>query len=65
MVGPHTGGDRRIAGPRAAGGFDALVGGPAGIASDVSIITKPCEAILGGPYPDTILGGTTHPRCPP
>jgi hypothetical protein len=42
-----------------------LVGGLADIASDVSIITKPCAAILDSPYPDTSLGGTTHPHRPP
>jgi hypothetical protein len=36
-----------------------LVGGLAGIATDVSIITKPCAAILGSPYPDTVVGGRT------
>jgi hypothetical protein len=41
-------------------GFETLVGGPAGIASDVSIITKPCEAILDGPYPIARLAGTTN-----
>jgi hypothetical protein len=45
--------------PRAAGGFGALVGGPAGIASDVSMNALICGAILDGPYPDTILGGRT------
>jgi hypothetical protein len=40
-----------------------LVGGLAGIATDVPIVTKPCAAILDSPYPDTILGGTPHPRC--
>jgi hypothetical protein len=48
---------------RAVWGRDALVGGLAGIARDVSILTKPCEAILDSPYPDTILGGTPNPRC--
>jgi hypothetical protein len=43
----------------------ALVGGLAGIAKDVSVITKPCAAILDSPYPDTILAGTLHLRCPP
>jgi hypothetical protein len=50
---------------RAVRGFGALVGGLAGIASDVSIITKRCGAILGSPYPDTILGGTPHLCCAP
>jgi hypothetical protein len=41
-----------------------LVGGLAGIATDVSIVTKPCGAILGSPYPDTILDGATKsPSC--
>jgi hypothetical protein len=44
---------------RAVGGFGALVGGPAGIASDVSMNALICGAILDGPYPDTILGGRT------
>jgi hypothetical protein len=42
-----------------------LVGGLAGIATDVPILTKPCAAILDSPYPDTSLGGTTNPHCPP
>jgi hypothetical protein len=50
---------------RAAGCFEALVGGLAGIASDVSMITKPCAAILDSPYPDTSLGATTNPHRPP
>jgi hypothetical protein len=44
---------------RAAGSFGTLVGGLAGIATDVPIVTKPCAAILDSPYPDTILAGTT------
>jgi hypothetical protein len=43
----------------------ALVGGLAGIASDVSMITKPCAAILDSPYPDTSLAGTTNPHRAP
>jgi hypothetical protein len=43
---------------RAARGCVALVGGPAGIASDVSMNTLICGAILDGPYSHTILGGT-------
>jgi hypothetical protein len=50
---------------RAVRGFGALVGGLAGIASDVSIITKRCGAILGSPYPDTVVGGTTNPHRAP
>jgi hypothetical protein len=61
MVGPQTGGQRRGSAPRAARGCVALVGGLAGIATDVSIPTKPCAAILDSPYPDTSLAGTTHP----
>jgi hypothetical protein len=57
-VGPQTGGDRRIAVRRAVRGCGALVGGLAGIASDVSFTTKPCEAILGSPYSIARLGGT-------
>jgi hypothetical protein len=45
---------------RAVWGFGALVGGLAGIASDVSVITKPCAAILDSPYSDTILDGTSQ-----
>jgi hypothetical protein len=39
-----------------------LVGGLAGIATDVSMITKPCAAILDSPYSDTILAGTPQLR---
>jgi hypothetical protein len=42
-----------------------LVGGLAGIASDVSFTTKPCEAILGSPYSIARLGGTLAPQCAP
>jgi hypothetical protein len=45
---------------RAVRGFGALVGGLAGIASDVSVITKPCAAILDSPYPDTSLDGSAQ-----
>jgi hypothetical protein len=76
IVGPHTGGNRRIAGsqtganrriagPRAARGFVTLVGGPAGIARDVSMNTLICGAILDGPYPDTSLDGTPQPHRAP
>jgi hypothetical protein len=59
---PQTGANRRIAAPRAARGCGTLVGGLAGIASDVSMVAKPCAAILDSPYPDTILDGTPHPH---
>jgi hypothetical protein len=36
-----------------------LVGGPAGIATDGGDDAMVRAAILGGPYPDTILGGRT------
>jgi hypothetical protein len=62
IAGPQTGGNRRGSAPRAAGGFGALVGGPADIATDVSIVTKPCAAILDGPYSIARLDGTSHPH---
>jgi hypothetical protein len=44
---------------RAAGCFGALVGGLAGIAPDVAENARVLGAILGSPYPDTSLAGTS------
>jgi hypothetical protein len=55
-------GDRRGSAPRAARGCVALVGGLAGIATDVAGNALVLGAILGSPYPDTSLAGTTNPH---
>jgi hypothetical protein len=65
LNGVEIGGQRTIIGVgigvlvvrRAARGFDALVGGSAGIACDVPMDTMTCSAILGDPYPHTQVVG--------
>jgi hypothetical protein len=65
VSGRSSGWESIVAAPRAARGRVALVGGLAGIATNVAENARVLGAILDSPYPDTILGGTTHPRCPP
>jgi hypothetical protein len=60
-----TGCETIVAVRRAARGFGTLVGGPAGIATDVSMNTLICGAILDGPYSIARLAGTPHHLCPP
>jgi hypothetical protein len=56
--GRATGCETIVVAPRAARGFGALVGGPAGIAINVCDDAITSAAILGGPYPNTRLDGT-------